>query len=155
MKKRGTVIILFLLILILGIVIHESKDILFTNCIDIIYANWEVKLPSPTKELFCENGPSSFHGDGERYHVFEYENEEDIKSAFVWNNEKTNFINEGFEKVLEGLQSYDEVEKIPENYIPNLNEDYKYYTKSLEDNSKLYLVYIPGVKKIFVGEDIF
>ena len=125
-------------ILSLGIIILCTKlfgceDVFFNNCIDIIKENWDIQISAPTEEIFHESSSISFHGDGERYHVFEYENEEDI---------------------IYDLETYYDV-KIPEEFRPNIKDKYKFYTISKDDNSNLYLVYIPGTSRIFVAEDIF
>ena len=145
---------LLLGIIVICTILFGCEDIFFTNCIDIIRENWDIQLPTPTEEIFHESGPVSFQGDGERYHVFEYDNEDIINSSIQWIDAKDNSINAGVQDIIEGLEIYDDVE-IPKEFRPNIKEKYKFYTISEEDNSKLYLVYIPGTNRIFVAEDLF
>ena len=37
----------------------------------IINLNWSIKLPKPYKTIYSTDSGASFHGDGQRYHVFE------------------------------------------------------------------------------------
>lgn len=147
-------------ILSLGIIILCTKlfgceDVFFNNCIDIIKENWDIQISAPTEEIFHESSSISFHGDGERYHVFEYENEEDIiNSSIQWIDYRDNSINAKVQDIIYDLETYYDV-KIPEKFRPNIKDKYKFYTISKDDNSNLYLVYIPGTSRIFVAEDIF
>jgi hypothetical protein len=41
----------------------------------VITENWNISLPSNCKELYRTDSGESFHGDGERYHVFQYDSD--------------------------------------------------------------------------------
>lgn len=51
-----------------------------------IEANWGISLPWQAKmqEVYAKDTGASFHGDGLRYHVFEYEHEDYIDLMFAW-----------------------------------------------------------------------
>ena len=141
-------------ILLLGIIILCTKlfgceDVFFNNCIDVIKENWDTQIPIPTKEIFHESSSVSFHGDGERYHVFEYENEEDIiNSSIQWIDSRDNSINAKVKDIIYDLE-------ISKEFRPNIKDKYKFYTISKDDNSNLYQLYIQGTRRIFIAEDIF
>lgn len=48
---------------------------------EIININWSIKLPNSYKEIYSIDSGASFHGDGERYHIFEYTKEGDINQT--------------------------------------------------------------------------
>lgn len=47
------------------------------------------------------------------------------------------------------LHEYNDMSK---KYIPNLKKNYKYLTKSQDDNSDIYLIHITGENRIYVIE---
>lgn len=58
-----------------------------TGCVSdemIIQANWKMQLPDGGKELYHADTGASFHGDGEKYTVLQYENTEDISKFLNW-----------------------------------------------------------------------
>ena len=115
---------------------------------EIINMNWSIKLPTSYKEIYSVDSGASFHGDGERYHVFEYKNEEDINLSLNWKNNKNVAIESSTEKVLNTLN-------ISKEEMPNFESEYKHYTKEKEDDSsKIYLIFFTDTKKLYVIEDI-
>ena len=38
--------------------------------------------------------------------------------------------------------------------MPNFEDNYKYYSKTKKDSSKIYFVFFPNIKKLYVIEDI-
>ena len=67
---------------------------------EIIQLNWDIKLPKPCKEIYAVDSGASFHGDGERYHIFEYKNEDDINLSLNWENSKNIEIELAIKKYL-------------------------------------------------------
>ena len=65
-----------------------SNGALFLDSKDVIYENWHVSLPEGGKEIYYTDSGANFHGDGQRYSVYKYDNEETISNAFEWKNKK-------------------------------------------------------------------
>lgn len=124
-----------------------------TDPVEIIKTNWDIELPKNSKEVFYESSGGSFLGDGEKYSVYECEDEESISMAFDWKSDKDKSIIEGFQDVIHKIKSYKNTE-IPDEFIPDLSEDFVYYYKQLEDNSKIYIIHIDEDSKIYISEDI-
>ena len=53
-----------------------SNGALFLDSKDVIYENWHVSLPEGGKEIYYTDSGANFHGDGQRYSVYKYDNEE-------------------------------------------------------------------------------
>lgn len=113
----------------------------------IITMNWSVEIPKTYKEVYSKDSGASFHGDGERYHIFQYSNENDIIKAIDWIDGKNTLMEAQVNKVLNILE-------IPIEAMPEFQADYKYYTKIKEDSSKLYFIFVTGTKKLYIIEDI-
>ncbi len=71
-----------------------SNGALFLDSKDVIYENWHVRLPEGGKEIYYTDSGANFHGDGQRYSVYKYDNEETISNAFEWKNKKDKNIEE-------------------------------------------------------------
>jgi len=81
------------LVLIALLAVGLMKQI--TDYNSVINANWGFNIPRKAhyEEIYSKDSGSSFHGDGIRYHVFSYENEEPVSEMFFWgeNNGPTRF----------------------------------------------------------------
>jgi len=115
---------------------------------EIINMNWSIKLPSAYKEIYSVESEASFHGDGERYHIFEYKNEEKINLSLNWENNKNLAMESTIEKVLNTLN-------ISKENMPNFQSKYKYYTEEKSDSSKIYLIFVNDMKRLYIIEDIY
>lgn len=140
-------------LIILGIGFIGLKDVIFTDCLDIICLNWDLKLTKGSKEIYHQTSPSSFLGDGEKYHVFEY-TDSDISNLVTWQYSKNTSISSEFEDTIVLIQESSNIE-IPKEYLPNLNQDYKFYKAIKYDSSKLYIVHIENTNKVYILENIF
>ncbi|SKA89328.1 hypothetical protein SAMN05443428_109109 [Caloramator quimbayensis] len=147
-SKKGILKIISIIILLtaafflfLFIKVHNSYA-------TIIYLNWSVKLPKPYKEIYRIDSGSSFHGDGQRYHIFEYKNKNDIQNKLNWKDTKNPEIESEINSVLDRLN----VEEIKR---PDFDKKYKYYFKIKEDHSKIYLIFYDDIGKLYIIEDIF
>ncbi|WP_058486536.1 hypothetical protein [Defluviitalea phaphyphila] len=146
MKKPLKLISILLLFVILSGVFFYMKT---NNYAKIINLNWDIKLPNSYKEVYSTDSGANFHGDGEKYHIFEYKNEEEINKALDWIDGKNVQIEAEIDKI---LNNFDISKKnIP---IPDYNKEYKYYTEIKEDNSKIYFLFIPETKMLYIVEDI-
>ena len=106
-----------------------SNGALFLDSKDVIYENWHVSLPEGGKEIYYTDSGANFHGDGQRYSVYKYDNEETISNAFEWKNKKDKNIEEEIKEVLQYLK--EEKVKIPEKYKIDFNKKYKYIAKAM------------------------
>jgi hypothetical protein len=136
--------ILLVIVLLISVI---SYLIISKPYTEIIQLNWDIKLPKPCKEIYAVDSGASFHGDGERYHIFEYKNEDDINLSLNWENSKNIEIELAIKKVLNNLN-------VSRENMPNFEDNYKYYSKTKKDSSKIYFVFFPNIKKLYVIEDI-
>lgn len=58
----------------------------------VLSANWEFTIPSGAaySEIYAEDEGVSSHGDGVRYHVFSYKNDEPIDEMCEWQSAEGN-----------------------------------------------------------------
>lgn len=131
--------------LVITIFLYMQINKPYTEAIDI---NWAIKLSDLYKEIYSIDSGASVHGDGERYHIFQYINENDINQSVNWESNKDKSIEAEVNKVLSQLN-------VPKEDMPDFQSDYKYYVKKKDHNSSnLYLIFMTDTKKLFVIEDI-
>jgi len=146
-KKKTIFTLIFILLLCIG-VFFSYKFIKGKNTYsNIIQANWEVELPLEYKEIYSIDSGPSFLGDGERYHIFEYANKEEIGEALNWQSGKNIIMESSVISILKAL-------KIPDEYMPKLENDYKYYFKTESDSSMLYIIFSEEANRVYIVEDI-
>jgi len=137
-------IILSLFLLLVVVVYDFTKE--FNIYINIIDNNWDIQLPENLIEFYKDDSGPSFNGDGDRYHVFKFENNDDFTSSIQWCDNKNLLFQCNVEGILEKLN-------IPKEFYPNFQCDYEYYFKiNLEDSSEIYIISIPDLKKVYVIE---
>lgn len=129
-----------------------SNGVLFRDSEDVIYENWNIRLPQNGEEIYYTDSGASFHGDGERYSVYEYGNKEIINNVFDWKSKKDEDMERKVKEVLEKLE---EDVNISEEYKIDFNKKYEYIRKAKNDNSELYLIHIIEENKIYVIEEIY
>ena len=147
MKKLIIFLIVILLVVVFLITIFFWGNI-NNPYTEIINLNWSIELPNSYKEIYSIDSGASFHGDGERYHIFEYDNKKDVNISLNWKNNKNAAIESAIENVLNNLN-------VSQVNRPNLEVEYKYYSKTEDDSSKIYLIFVPNTKKLYVIEDIY
>lgn len=151
MNKRKRIIIITLLLIVIlilsigGTFIYryiKEKNI-YAN---IIKSNWNIELPSEYKEVYsCDTGPS-FLGDGERYHIFQYEENSNIGSSLDWESDKNIMMESTVFSILSSLN-------VPREYFPKFEKEYKYYLRNEEDLSELYIVFSKEENRVYIVED--
>lgn len=155
MNNKRRLLLGLLSILALSVwILYGCSSVIMTDPIEVIESNWEIKLPKNAREIFYESSDISFLGDGERYSVYECKDETTIINLFDWKDDKSKIIVSGFEEVIHKIRSYKDTE-IHNEYVPDLTRDFFYFHKELEDNSKIYIIHIPGENKIYISEEIF
>lgn len=146
-KKKTIFILIFILLLCIG-VFFSYKFIKAKNTYsNIIQANWEIELPLEYKEIYSIDSGHSFLGDGERYHIFEYANKDKVEEVLSWQSGKNIIMESSIISILKAL-------KVPDEYIPKLESDYKYYFKTKSDSSMLYMVFSEEANRVYIVEDI-
>ena len=111
-----------------------------------IYTNWSIQLPSSYTEVYSTDDGQSFNGDGRRYHVFQYEEINDIENSLDWKTNK-NTIAEN--QVIEIMNNLD----IDEMYLMKFDQTYKYVEKYGGDGSSLFLILIEDM--LYVVEEFY
>lgn len=145
-KKRIVIgcVLSIMLILALGMAYFFKEYNRYSNTIN---SNWDIKLLKSYKEIYSTDSGPSFHGDGDRYHIFEYKNSDYLNSALPWKNEKNLVLEDEIKSIVNRLS-------IPEVYGPNFKGDYKYYSKTKEDSSKIYLLFYTDLNRLYVVEHL-
>lgn len=94
----------------------------------IIELNWGIRLSGSYKEIYSIDSGASFHGDGERYHIFEYNPKEDIINALEWRYDENKCIEQSISEILERLN-------VPDEYSPGFKYKYQYYFKEKKSST--------------------
>ena len=138
------IIILIGLLIVIGLFIYNFiKEA--NNYSNIIKSNWKIELSPSYKETYSSDSGPSFLGDGYRYHIFEYKTSNDIKDSLDWQTYKNPSMELDINNILSEL-------KVPNEYLPSFEYEYKHFLKTEDDYSKLYIVFNEKENKIYVVE---
>lgn len=137
--------VLLLIIIIIFVFSYIQINKSYTKIIDM---NWSIKIPNSCKKIYYIDSGASFHGDGQRYTIFEYTKEDNINQSINLENSKNKSIETEINKVLSTLN-------VPIENLPNFQNNYKYYTTAKDDSSKIYLLFFNYTEKLYVIEDIY
>jgi hypothetical protein len=141
----GTIILAIIIAIAFAVFLFIQMN---TPYSEVIKKNWSIKLPDSYKEIYSTDSGPSFQGDGERYHILQYTKANAINNSVKWESDKDVFTETEIDKVLSDLN-------VSEKNMPSFQHKYKYYVTSKDDNSTIYLVFIPHTKKLYVIEDIY
>lgn len=152
MNKRKIVVIsivtVIVIIIVIGLALAWNH---FNDYSTTLKANWGFSLPSKAhySEMYSKDSGASFHGDGIRYHIFSYKEEQPVTEIFDWRNdeEKTIFNSSYQEAIAEWLNSID----VPSEEFPNYSECLYWY-ESQDDNSEIIVLWDGSSKRIYVVE---
>ena len=137
-----------ILVSLLGIILYNN----LSNYSNVLKINWNIELPKNTiKEIYNANSDSSFHGDGIRYHIFSYKNENKIEELFNWSIEEkeTIFYSSYSESVNNWLNN---IKVSKENY-PNYS-NCKYWYDKQDDNSEIIILWDSKENKLYIVESL-
>ncbi|MCX7883623.1 MAG: hypothetical protein N2448_01105 [Caloramator sp.] len=148
MGKKVSIRIISISILLIAVIFLLLFTQTHKSYTSIINLNWSIKLPKPYKEIYSVESGASFHGDGQRYHVFEYKNKNDIENKLNWTDTKNPDIESKIDTILDSLN-------VANTNRPDFDKKYKYYFKVKEDNSKIYLIFYDDIGKLYIIEDIY
>ena len=146
-KKIIVVIIIFVIIVfsLLGIIIYNY----LTNYSNVLKINWNIELPKEIKGIYSASSSTSFHGDGIRYHVFSYKNEEKIKELFNWTSEEKETI--FYSSYRETVNNWLNEIKVPKENYPNYS-NCKYWYNKQDDNSEIIILLDNKENRLYIVE---
>lgn len=133
------------LILAAGIIAraYQRED----ACIEHIQRDWGVHLPMAEWEIYNEDTESSYAGAGVRYHVFRYQDEEELQKAVSWHRGRNVLVERKVDALLRDIE-------IEEKYEVDFEREYQYFTLMNRGSStELFLLYFPEQKRLSIVED--
>lgn len=149
MKKRTYVILILCVILISGYLIWRA---IVPSYSGVLEANWGFELPVKAlcSEVYeIDEGPS-FHGDGIRYHVYEYKYEDYIDLMFAW--DPTEDVSIYGKPYSEEVDYWLDRLEVPEDWRPNYSKcSYHYQTQ--HDNSQLLIFWDSELDRLYIAEN--
>lgn len=146
MKRKLIIIIAVLFIIFIGKFYIKEK--LTRSYHEIIYLNWQISIPKQYEETYSIDSGPSFHGDGERYHIFQYKTEDGISAFVSWDDYKNREFEKEVKDILYSLE-------VPKDKKPNFQKHYYYYTRNKHGNSDIYLMFFRDTKELYIIENIF
>ena len=150
MKKKLIWIISWLVLIALVIIwFFAYKEM--TDYTNIIRLNLWIEIPKEAnvKEIYSKDSWESFHWDGIRYHVYSYEDEEEIESMIDWQKfyfEDVVIPTVFYESYMEAIINWLNELEINDEYVPLITDFESVYYEKKEDNSEI--IIIKSKKKI-------
>lgn len=147
MKKRK---IVYIGIFLLGVVTYMIiSGALSNSYLRTIRINWGIDLPKNCTEVFRADSGASFHGDGERYHVFQYKKETDL--GFTLTDSRIP------ENEAEEIRTIVEPLGIPSAYAPDFGQPFSVLKMRGRDDGRnvLFLLFDGKTDKLYVIEDFY
>lgn len=116
----------------------------------VLQANWDISLPSAAKYdlIYTKDSGASFHGDGERFHIFTYLNQSPIEEMFQWKAE------EDYISYSDEVDEWLDYIEVPAEHRPNY-ADCLYWHHRKSDGSEIIILWDQQVKLIYVTESFF
>lgn len=110
----------------------------------VLKANWGIGIPASAgcSEIYSKDSGASFHGDGTRYHVFSYKNDEKLDTCFKWT--KNDSLCAAADLLLDEIDAADEMRPA--------YEDCSLWCKSHEDNSEIIILKNSDSKMLYIVE---
>ena len=134
MKKKLIWIISWLVLIALVIIwFFAYKEM--TDYTNIIRLNLWIEIPKEAnvKEIYSKDSWESFHWDGIRYHVYSYEDEEEIESMIDWQKfyfEDVVIPTVFYESYMEAIINWLNELEINDEYVPLITDfESVYYEK--------------------------
>ena len=151
MGKKKIIIISVIVFAILCFIIGYYICAKITDYSPVIKANWNIDFAAytDTTEIYSIDNVKSILGDGYRYYIFQYENEDGVSEMFDWSNEegKTRYCPTYTKTVNEWLKQIN----VPEEYYPDYSSC-KYWYNKKEDNSEIIILWNDTKDKLYVVE---
>lgn len=144
MKKRYIIIPVLAVILFLGYWLTHDYSF-------VLSANWGISIPFSAfyrQTYEADSGPS-FHGDGTRYHVFTYSNEDAISKMADWDDEQGQSIYYGTYE-LTAERWLNEID-VDEDERPDYEHCLFFYDNK-NDNSEIIMMLDKTSSKLYILE---
>lgn len=127
-------------------ILHDSPDLA-----DTMESNWSIVLPDESgwKEVYHADSGVSFNGDGERYHIVTYEQEDMIENMVAWSAEegKTRW-HDSYQAAIEEWISYTDAE----SHMHPIYDGYMYWHQEDSDGSEIIMCWNKAEAKIYIAE---
>lgn len=114
--------------------------------LSILRLNWDLAPPADCRLVYAADSGPSFHGDGERYHVFVYDS--DLQWEALTASPPTEAQREAVREILGALPA-------DEAFRPDFSAVTASLTLRKSDGSRLYLLYAQAGRILYVVEDIY
>lgn len=147
MKKKWIAIVLLMTGAIV-VCVFMSKRASYTS---VLETNWRISLPyeANIKAIYEKDSGASFHGDGIRYHIFEYRQEEFVTQMLDWKAvENTTIYHESCSEAADEWLSEISVEEADYPEYDNC----LYWYKAQEDNSEIIIFWDKDADLLYVLE---
>ena len=122
----------------------------YMKCVDnyslIIEYNWDVKLPTNYQNSFDFND-ESIYGEGIRYNILEYDDEVELNECLEWSQNADPTI-------IDLVNATIKAKNIDKKYSLKRERNYKFFSKSGDEDSKLYIFFDEELNTIYVLENI-
>ena len=144
MKTKGKVVFLLGMLVLTASVLLAYRISERNSYLRIIRANWQTDLPYGCRQLYEIDSGKSFHGDGERYHVFLYDERKEqpvLEDGSLLSGASKERVIEILDSLGADKDWYPYFEKVTGKKI---------YRK--QDGSVMYLLYEGGERKLYVVE---
>ena len=150
MKKKIVIVFIVIFVIIvfslLGIIRYNS----LSNYSNVLKVNWSIELPKNSiKEIYSSDEGESFNGDGIRYHIFSYKNENKIEKLFKWSIEEKETI--FYQSYSESVNNWLNKIKVSKENYPNYS-NCKYWYKKQDDNSEIIILWNSKENKLYIVE---
>ena len=155
MKKKLIWIISWLVFIALVIIwFFAYKEM--TDYTNIIRLNRWIEIPKEAKyqEIYSKDSWESFHWDGIRYHVYSYEDEEEIESMIDWqklHSEDVVIPTVFYDSYMEAIINWLNELEINDEYVPLITDFESVYYERQEDNSEIIIIK-SNKKRLYVIE---
>ena len=147
MKKKTIIIVIISIFLLIAAISFIKQIKSGTSYLNTIKLNWNISLPNNCKEIYHVDSGASFHGDGERYHVFRYD--ADITLDAPISKLKASVYDR--ESVLNILSKL----KAEKEFYPDFDSITHGVVLKQNDTSTLYLYYSTLQRILYVTEDFY
>ena len=152
MKRKRIIITLSVvaavLVILFGRIVIRNR---LNDYSHILRLNWNLILPSDSgcSGIYSDDSGPSFHGDGIRYHVFNYEDETAIDTMVDWQltEGKTRFRMNYSEAVAEWLDSIN----VPDDWRPEY-EDCSFWYQQKYGGDEMIILQDKNQKNLYVAE---
>lgn len=153
MKKKKWIAIglsVIVVLLVIGVIVSAffPKSPRYAS---VLGMNWGISLPDEAnfKEVYVQDSGASFHGDGIRYHVFEYKHEDYVARMFDWKTvESKTVYHAGYSEAAKEWLAEISAEKA---YYPNF-ENCLYWYKVQKDSSEIIIFWGREANLLYILE---